>query len=96
METLPLVACSLSAGGQRDRLAEWKTLLAAATSRKELGTGVRYRFPAALTERVRALAAAEHECCSFLRFDLTETGDGLVMTVEADRTAQAALRFVFR
>lgn len=96
METeLPLVACSLSPTGQRERLTEWKNLLAAAESREELSTGMRYRFPVALMERVRTLAAAEHECCSFLRFDLAETGDGVVLTVETDEAGREALRFVF-
>jgi hypothetical protein len=93
--SLPLVACSLSASGRRERLTEWKSLLAVAESREELSTGMRYRFPSALTERVRSLAAAEHECCSFLRFDLVEAGDSLVLTIEADETGQEALRFVF-
>jgi hypothetical protein len=95
MRDLPLVACSLGGADQRERLAEWKALLAAATSREELRTGMRYRFPVALAKRARALAAAEGECCSFLRFDLAEDGDGFVLTVEADHAGQDALRFVF-
>jgi hypothetical protein len=96
METrLPLIACSLTGDGQRERLDEWKSLLADAYSREQLTTGMRFRFPADLAERVRTLAAAEHECCSFLRFDLAEAGDALVLTVETDEPGQEALRFVF-
>ena len=92
---LPVIACSLTGDGQRERLNEWKSLLAAAQSREQHRTGMRFRFRADLTERIRTLAAAEHECCSFLRFDLTEAEGALVLTVEADETGQDALRFIF-
>ena len=93
--SLPVVACSLSPAGQRDRLNEWKSLLACAESREPLSTGMRYRFPADLTEDVRALAAAEQECCSFLRFNLRQAHSSLVLTVESDGAGQDALRFIF-
>jgi hypothetical protein len=96
METsLPVVACSLSAADQRDRMDEWRSLLARAESREPLSTGMRYRFPLDLTEDVRALAAAEQECCSFLRFDLTQADNSLVLTVESEGAGQDALRFIF-
>jgi hypothetical protein len=95
METsLPVIACSLTADGQRERLSEWRSLLANAESREQLSTGERFRFPTDLSERVHALAAAEQECCSFLRFDLVEADNGLVMTVETEKAAQEALRFI--
>lgn len=96
METrLPVIACSLTASGQRERLGEWKSLLAEAESREELPNGMRFRFHANLVERVRSLAAAEHECCSFLRFEVVDAGDDLVLTVETEEIGQDALRFVF-
>ena len=92
---LPVIACSLSASGQRERLSEWKSLLAVAESREELPTGMRFRFRPDLLERVRSLAAAEKECCSFLRFDVVEAGDDVAMTVETEEAGQEALRFIF-
>jgi MerR family transcriptional regulator, copper efflux regulator len=92
--SLAVIACSLAPGGQRERLNEWKSLLSRAASRDELPTGMRFRFPPNLTERVRVLAAAERECCSFLRFDIVE-GDDLVLTVETEENGQEALRFIF-
>jgi hypothetical protein len=92
---LPIIACSLTASGQRERLSEWKALLAVAESREELPTGMRFRFRPHLAERVRSLAAAEHECCSFLRFDVVEAPKDVVMTVETEEAGQEALRFVF-
>ena len=63
--------------------------------RDESPTGVRFRFRPGLAERVRSLAAAEHDCCSFLGFDIVEAGDDVVMTVETEEFGQDALRFIF-
>lgn len=96
METsLPLIACSLTGNGQRRRLNDWRALLAAAESREQLTTGMRFRFPGELTEHIRGLAAAERECCSFLRFDLAEADGSVVLTVETEEAGQEALRFIF-
>jgi len=56
---------------------------------------LRFRFRPELAERVRSLAAAEQECCSFLRFEVVEGGDDVVMTVETEEAGQEALRFMF-
>ena len=93
--SLPVIACSLDANGYRKRLDEWKSLLASAEAREDLEGGVRFLFRSDRTERVRALAAAEHECCSFLRFGLAEANDSLVLTVETDENNADALRFIF-
>lgn len=93
--SLPVIACSLSGDGQRERLNEWKSLLAVAESRQELPTGMRFRFRPSLAQRIRSLAAAEHECCSFLRFEVVEAGDDLVLSVETNENGQDALRFIF-
>jgi hypothetical protein len=92
---LPVIACSLTGDGQRERLNEWKSLLAVAESREELPSGLRFRFRSNLAERVRSLAAAEQECCSFLRFDAAEAEDRFVLTVETEESGQEALRFIF-
>lgn len=93
--TLPVIACSLTPGGQRERLNEWKSVLALAESREELPTGIRFRFRPNLTNHIRSLAVAEHECCSFLRFEVAETPDDLVLTVETGEGGQEALRLIF-
>jgi hypothetical protein len=93
--SLPVIACSLTGDGQRERLNEWKSLLAVAESREESPSGMRFRFRANLAERVRSIAAAEQECCSFLRFGVVEAGDEVVMTVETEEAGQEALRFIF-
>ena len=93
--SLPIVACSLSGTNQRERLDDWRALLAEATSRQELPNGMRFRFPSDLAERVRMLAAAEQECCGFLSFETTERGAEVEMTVETDKSGADALRFIF-
>jgi MerR family transcriptional regulator, copper efflux regulator len=92
---LPIIACSLNGTNQRERLAEWKSLLAVAELREELPNGRRFRFGPSFAERVRSLAEAEQECCSFLRLDVAEANDGVVLTVETEPSGQEALRFIF-
>jgi hypothetical protein len=97
-DSLPLIACSLGADGQRERVAEWRSVLAAADARSETEGGTRYVFRRGdeMRDRVRALAAAESECCGFLHFDIQERPEGLTMTVTTHPSAEDALRFIFR
>jgi MerR family copper efflux transcriptional regulator len=96
-EHLPLIACSLDAREQKARIEEWADMLATATGREELSSGVRYSFPAdgGLESRLRALAAAEQTCCSFMAFDIARVGEAVEMTVSAPSEGLEALRFVF-
>jgi hypothetical protein len=97
MTMLPLVACSLDAAGQKERLAEWSSLLRRAARREETADGVRYTFAAAhgLESRLRTLAAAEKACCAFFDFAVVRTGGEIELTVTAPPHAADALRFVF-
>jgi hypothetical protein len=94
---LPLIACSLDAAGQRERLFEWKQLLATAERRTVVPDGVKFVFAAEgrVEEHVRELAAAEQACCGFFEFQVTRDRDHVEMTVVAPAEAQAALRFLF-
>jgi hypothetical protein len=92
---LPLIACSLDGDGQQTRLVEWKELLAEATAREETDSGVNYSFPGELEARVQALAAAEHECCAFLEFEITRRNDRIELSVAAPQEGLDALRFIF-
>jgi hypothetical protein len=94
---LPLIGCTLDTGDQRARYEEWRSLLAQALSRSDVDRGRRYVFARDLTATVQRLAEAEHECCSFLHFDVDEDDASVAMTVTADDepTVQDALRFVF-
>jgi hypothetical protein len=94
---LPLVACSLNAGDQRARLEAWRSLLSSASSRAEMPEGMCYVFrpPSEFAQRVRDLAAAEHDCCKFLDFEIVEQSDELRLTVTSHPVGQAALQFIF-
>jgi len=46
-------------------------------------------------QRIRGLAAAEHDCCSFLEFDVTRHEDRVVMNVTAPPDGLDALRTIF-
>jgi hypothetical protein len=96
MTALPLIACSLDALGQKQRLADWRALLADAVRREERADGVRYSFLGGddLESRLRTLAAAEKTCCAFLDFNVSRAGDEIKMTVTARPEAAAALRFI--
>jgi hypothetical protein len=99
MPDLPPIACSLSGDGQYARLAEWQELLATATSRAEIDGGARYVFAPAgelVEKRLRRLAQAEQECCSFFDFVVQRTSQRVVLGVTAPVEAQEAFRFLFR
>jgi hypothetical protein len=96
-KSLPLIACSLGPHDQQTRLAEWRSLLAAATARVDVAGGIGYVFARddGLWERLRALAVEESLCCPFLRFDIEEVAEGVSMTVTSDADADEVLRLVF-
>jgi hypothetical protein len=97
LKQLPLVACSLDAGDQRERLAEWAELLGKASSSAPTSDGARYSFEASdeLERHIRALAAAEQACCSFLDFEIGRTAATIELTVTSPPHGLGALRFVF-
>jgi hypothetical protein len=74
------VACSLSGPELKERLAE-----ISAAGRHAVRVGDELRFPgdAATRERLQGIIAAESRCCAFLSFDLRESGDELVLTIDA-------------
>ena len=87
------IACRLDGAGMRDRLQEFRD----AFSRGYLGAdriegGFRWRFRAApgFLDDLRALAAREHACCRFFRFDLFLANEGQEIWWEARASAQAA------
>jgi hypothetical protein len=94
---LPLVACSLDADDRRKRVDEWAELLGQASTSTTTADGVRYRFSASdeVEQQVRALAAAEKACCSFLDFDVSRSAETIDLTVKAPAEGIEALRFVF-
>jgi hypothetical protein len=85
---LPL-ACTLEAADGADRFRRWRQLGADAAPvarRTEGRLEVRYQRGPGVLDELRALAAAESECCSFVAWAVTEqAGDPtLIVSAPAD------------
>ena len=74
------LACSLDGTDLAARLDAWREVLARATTRHVEDGRVVASYPnePELHERLRELIALEHECCSFLHFDIEERADAIV------------------
>ncbi len=80
------IACSLDAGGMRERLAEIAAVGAASLKRRERsGDRQRLHFdPGPGTrDRLEAIVAAEAACCPFLDVSLEERDGELLLTLAA-------------
>ncbi|HVO53028.1 MAG TPA: hypothetical protein VMT37_01305 [Solirubrobacterales bacterium] len=95
------IACSLSAGELSQRLEEIAAVGASSLidQREEGGRQLlRFRGDAETHRRLRAIVAAEAECCPFLELALETQGGELVLTVAAGaagREAAEALAHAF-
>lgn len=81
---LPVLACTLDAGGQADRVARWRELARAGLRDVESGPGrltLRYQLTAAQLAELRELADGETRCCAFARFAVSATGPDAVLEV---------------
>lgn len=83
MSNLP-IACSLSAPDLRDRVAAMARVGRALVSAERAGPRAELRFAPGHADELRALAAAEAECCPFLALDVS--GDA-VLTISAPEDA---------
>jgi hypothetical protein len=95
---LPVLACSLDAGDQVDRLREWRLLSdgdvivghTVSPGRLE----VRYRLDPDRVDELRRLAEAERCCCAFAEFTLTTREDAVVLTVTGPPGTETFFRFL--
>jgi hypothetical protein len=90
---LPIV-CSLSATELPVRLAEMAALGRAALLGASVdGTRAAVRFAAGegVRERVKAIAAAESQCCAFLTLRVSDVGDTVVLSIDAPEGAELVL-----
>ena len=88
------IACSLSSGDLRSRLAELRKLgddglesVAEEPARAEL----RFRPDPDIRRRVEAASAAEAECCAFLDFRVQSGPDATVLTISAPNGGAEAI-----
>jgi len=97
------IACTLDAGGMRDRLAEWNRLLAdksdlleSAVTRTPIPGGVRLEFAAgADVSEIARLSVAEQDCCRFLSFAVTVDDRGVGLEVRAPDDALTVVYALF-
>ena len=83
---LPM-ACTLSVGDGAARMGRWEALSAKgrpSVVRSGHVVVVLYQSGPCIREELEALAAVERECCSFVRWDVIEDEDHVVLRVAAD------------
>ena len=92
----PPIACTLAPSEYRERLASIVRLARNALrgfKRRDLALELRYAPEAA--SQVREMVRNERVCCEFLRFDLRETPQEVVLTIRAPEEARTVLETLF-
>ena len=91
-ETSPPVACTLTLTDVPQRVRDWRDVRAEARAREVTATGVRLVFDRGVdVGRLATLAAAEQDCCGFLRFDLALGPDHVVLELRGAEDARPAI-----
>jgi DNA-binding transcriptional MerR regulator len=92
----PAIACTLSAGSMKGRIADWQSLLAHVTRREPIDGGVRSVFaPSVPVGDVMRLVVAEQDCCQFFRFAITVDTTGVALEVRAPEGALGVVESLF-
>jgi hypothetical protein len=90
------IACTLSAGDYRGRLAQIAALARdALRSYEKDGLVLHLSYDAAAAERVREMVRREQDCCAFLTFELQEEGEEIAVTISAPEEARIAAETMF-
>ena len=90
------VACTLSAGATKGRLAEWQALLMYVDRREQLDGGVRCVFASLVpSDELMRLVAVEQDCCRFFRFAITIDDRGVALEVRAPADARRIVESLF-
>jgi MerR family transcriptional regulator, copper efflux regulator len=92
----PAIACTLSAGSMKGRIADWQSLLAHVERRQRIDDGVRNVFdPSVPIDELMRLVAAEQDCCQFFQFAITVDTRGVALEVRAPADAQPIVESMF-
>ncbi len=92
----PAIACTLSAGSMKGRIADWSSLLAHVERRDPIDGGVRAVFVASVpTDELIRLVAAEQDCCQFFQFAITVDTRGVALEVRAPADAHPIVESMF-
>ena len=90
------IACTLSAGSIKRRIADWQNLLTHVTRRERIDGGVRNLFAADVsTGELMRLVAAEQDCCQFFQFAITIDTGGVALEVRAPAAALPIVTAMF-
>lgn len=98
VEPMP-IACSLEGDDYRSRIAEIRRIGAhALLGVEELPNGATLRLRNApdVLRGLRAIAAAEHECCPFLSFDINASRGEIILGISAPPEARPIVRDLVR
>ena len=90
------IACTLTAGDLRDRLAWIAALNRDALpgyDRADLTLRLRYALHA--VQHVGELMRQEQACCAFLTFEMREESDAVTLTIKAPEEARATVEALF-
>lgn len=92
----PAIACTLSAGSMKGRIADWQALLSHVDHRDGVDGGVRAAFgPSVPMADLMRLVAAEQDCCQFFRFAITVDTRGIALEVRAPEDAREIVESMF-
>lgn len=94
----PVVACTLGGEDLRARAERWRRLRdRAGLECRKTHDGLRlsFRDDRSVEEELRALVAAERDCCAWARWELRHDGDELVLHVSSTGVGVAALQAMF-
>ena len=90
------IACTLSIGDYKQRLAEIAVLARdALRSHERDGLALRLKYAATAGDRVKEMVEREQECCAFMNFKLQEEGEEILVTISAPEEARAAAETLF-
>jgi MerR family transcriptional regulator, copper efflux regulator len=86
------IACTLEVTDVPQRVREWREVRDEAVAREATATGVRLVFARGVdVGRLATLAAAEQDCCGFLRFDLALGADRVVLEIRGTEDARPVI-----
>ncbi len=96
-ETIP-IACTLAAADLAARARRWEQLIARAmTGRAETrdGLSLSFRPEPGIEEELRALVAAETECCAWATWTVARTRSEIVLGIHSTAEGIATLHQMF-
>lgn len=92
-----MIACTLGPDDMPAREAEIRALgreALLAVERSEARATLSFRRDPAIRARIERIVALESECCAFIDFELSDTGNALVLTLQTPNGGEPALHIL--